>query len=52
MDLQWPGRGTFCPVPGLSRTIRDSWSPYFKVTYAEIVIVTDAQEQYSYAMHE
>ena len=24
----WPGRGTFHSVPGLSRAIRDIWSPY------------------------
>src|SRR6218665_3219977 len=23
-----PGRWTFCPIPGLSRAIRDTWSPY------------------------
>jgi len=27
-ELTWPGRGTFYPIPGLSRAIRDTWSPY------------------------
>jgi len=26
-EWTWPGRGTFFPIPGLSRAIRDSWSP-------------------------
>jgi len=26
-EWTWPGRGTFCFIPGLSRAIRDSWSP-------------------------
>src|SRR6218665_630424 len=26
-EWTWPGRGTFCLIPGLSRAIRDTWSP-------------------------
>jgi len=26
-EWTWPGRGTFFPMPGLSRAIQDSWSP-------------------------
>src|SRR6218665_3354111 len=27
-EWTWPGRGTFLSIPGLSRAIRDIWSPY------------------------
>ena len=27
-EKPWPGRGTFCLIPGLSRAVRDTWSPY------------------------
>jgi len=27
-EWTWPGRGTFVSIPGLSRAIRDIWSPY------------------------
>jgi len=27
-EWTWPGRGIFCSIPGLSRAIRDTWSPY------------------------
>ena len=27
-EWTWPWRGTFCPILGLSRAIRDIWSPY------------------------
>ena len=42
-EWTWPGRGTFCVIPGLSRTTRDTWSPYLKYskiskTYYWIVI--------------
>ena len=26
-ERTWPGRGTFRPIPELSRAIRDIWSP-------------------------
>jgi len=32
-EWTWPGRGTFFPIPGLSRAIRDSWSPYARSAY-------------------
>src|SRR6218665_2540099 len=27
-EWTWPGRGTFCLIPGLSRAIWDTWSLY------------------------
>ena len=32
-EWTWPGHGTFFPIPGLSRAIRDSWSPYPEWTW-------------------
>jgi len=41
-EWTWPGRGTVCLIPGLSRAIQDIWSPYLicaRVDYRNAVYI-------------
>src|SRR6218665_2938518 len=37
MDLA--GRGTFLSIPGLSRAIRDIWSPYISLLFTRLITI-------------